>query len=577
MTRYIKVWGVALGGVLALFVVSGVATSQAASECPGGATPRLSREHFRSIVDHFVELQQLASMSPVHSSSLEPDGGIALQDAFYDAGAAYCLDPRVLIAIAMQETILGRVTMDSTACANASIRNIMAYLPNGSCTTSAYPEWKGSVEDAAWDLKTKYVGGSGLSQQDFNLFDFILSGHRNYCTVDCKNCPKANDANCPTGRDELTKDVVALCSDAANSCNNCPPNGTDSGCDPQCRCWAGNTAHYLQEIEGGDPCNVWFYEEIGRSTARGCAGAPPPAGQPPPPPPSSCDIVVQQSARFPDTQGGTCSAQTRAISVRNPEECKKVTVEATLGANSAFTVILGSSFSLVGGEEKLVVLGFCPNAVGNYSETLTLTVSGVTVATPSLLGRATGDLDGDGYCSGAGPCPLCGAGDCPNGFNDCDDHNAAIHPGATEGPPGDASCQDGRDNNCDGGRDCQDTICRADVRCPTCRQRCSTDADCHEAGTQCTFSCLITPSGTGECANHCIPQECGDVCFPAGGICTYSSQCQFDSCCCAPPPCSSCDTNNPPFPRCSNVFCAGATTALSGARQTAQDAAAPPP
>jgi YD repeat-containing protein len=49
------------------------------------------------------------------------------------------------------------------------------------------------------------------------------------------------------------------------------------------------------------------------------------------------------------------------------------------------------------------------------------------------------DNDGDGYCEGA---PLL-FGNCPNGWNDCNDNDPAIHPGATE------LC-DNKDNNCDG-------------------------------------------------------------------------------------------------------------------------------
>jgi len=51
------------------------------------------------------------------------------------------------------------------------------------------------------------------------------------------------------------------------------------------------------------------------------------------------------------------------------------------------------------------------------------------------------DADGDGYAEES-----CGGGD-------CDDADARVHPGATEGPAGDATCSDGIDNDCDGGID----------------------------------------------------------------------------------------------------------------------------
>ena len=52
------------------------------------------------------------------------------------------------------------------------------------------------------------------------------------------------------------------------------------------------------------------------------------------------------------------------------------------------------------------------------------------------------DGDSDGYVSDA----------CPGG-NDCLDSNADVNPGAIEGPPGDPTCSDGLDNDCDGQTD----------------------------------------------------------------------------------------------------------------------------
>ena len=48
------------------------------------------------------------------------------------------------------------------------------------------------------------------------------------------------------------------------------------------------------------------------------------------------------------------------------------------------------------------------------------------------------DDDGDNY------------DDIACGGDDCDDAEAAVNPGATEGPVGDATCSDGIDNDCDG-------------------------------------------------------------------------------------------------------------------------------
>lgn len=69
------------------------------------------------------------------------------------------------------------------------------------------------------------------------------------------------------------------------------------------------------------------------------------------------------------------------------------------------------------------------------------------------------DPDGDGY--GSPGSPLCANGSA----TDCDNGNAAIHPGATE------LCADGLDNDCDNVADCADHDCRAFLACvPTLSQ-----------------------------------------------------------------------------------------------------------
>jgi hypothetical protein len=56
------------------------------------------------------------------------------------------------------------------------------------------------------------------------------------------------------------------------------------------------------------------------------------------------------------------------------------------------------------------------------------------------------DYDNDGYCDVPGPC-------CQFAEADCNDHDAAVHPGAAE------VCDDGKDNDCDGLTDCDDSDC----------------------------------------------------------------------------------------------------------------------
>ena len=64
------------------------------------------------------------------------------------------------------------------------------------------------------------------------------------------------------------------------------------------------------------------------------------------------------------------------------------------------------------------------------------------------------DVDGDGYGNPISfLCTYCGL--------DCDDSNADVNPGETEGPPGDATCSDGLDNDCNGETDADDPNCQA--------------------------------------------------------------------------------------------------------------------
>jgi len=60
------------------------------------------------------------------------------------------------------------------------------------------------------------------------------------------------------------------------------------------------------------------------------------------------------------------------------------------------------------------------------------------------------DADGDGHVAQG-----CGG-------DDCDDILQEVHPGASEGPPGDASCTDGLDNDCDGLTDAEEVGCHED-------------------------------------------------------------------------------------------------------------------
>ncbi len=72
------------------------------------------------------------------------------------------------------------------------------------------------------------------------------------------------------------------------------------------------------------------------------------------------------------------------------------------------------------------------------------------------------DADGDGYGNSSISTQACTqlVGYTTNN-TDCDDSNAAINPGVTEGPYGNATCSDGKDNNCNGKTDALDPNCTA--------------------------------------------------------------------------------------------------------------------
>ncbi|HOX43190.1 MAG TPA: MYXO-CTERM sorting domain-containing protein [Myxococcota bacterium] len=148
-------------------------------------------------------------------------------------------------------------------------------------------------------------------------------------------------------------------------------------------------------------------------------------------------------------------------------------------------------------------------------------------------GRCSGvpaDLDGDGYLASA-----CGG-------SDCDDGQAAVNPGAFEGPIGSAACQDGLDNDCDGSID-------GDARgCRPCQQ----DADCDD-GNAC--------NGADSCeASQCqpgVPLECDDQNPCTADDCSLSTGCTHNP---RPGPCDDGDACTA-GDVCANGACDGSAVA----------------
>ncbi len=91
----------------------------------------------------------------------------------------------------------------------------------------------------------------------------------------------------------------------------------------------------------------------------------------------------------------------------------------------------------------------------NLTEIQALTFPGDPSDKPVAAPPACPDADGDGYAVCDGTCVP------PTGTTcgDCNDSNAAVNPGAVEGPFGNATCSDAMDNDCNGAVDSADAAC----------------------------------------------------------------------------------------------------------------------
>jgi hypothetical protein len=129
------------------------------------------------------------------------------------------------------------------------------------------------------------------------------------------------------------------------------------------------------------------------------------------------------------------------------------------------------------------------------------------------------------------------------GGDDCDDDRASVHPGASEGPPGDATCSDGIDNDCDGGKDQQDTGCKV----------CNVDNQCDDKNP-CT-------------ADACVSGQCENTATSEGASCDDKNACTTGTVCtngaCAGGSAVSCQPSTNP---CKQVSCNPASGCVTGNR-----------
>jgi hypothetical protein len=129
----------------------------------------------------------------------------------------------------------------------------------------------------------------------------------------------------------------------------------------------------------------------------------------------------------------------------------------------------------------------------------------------------TVDTCSGGLCVGGGPLPDGDTDgfydDACTGGDDCDDSNPNVNPGATEGPPGDPTCSDGLDNDCDGLIDDLE-----DLDCVLAS--CTVPADCDD-GNPCTDDDCVSSHCTNT--NNTLPCDDADPCTTvdtcSGGLC----------------------------------------------------------
>jgi hypothetical protein len=129
------------------------------------------------------------------------------------------------------------------------------------------------------------------------------------------------------------------------------------------------------------------------------------------------------------------------------------------------------------------------------------------------ISGALADSDGDGYRAKS------------DGGTDCDDSNAAINPGAME------QCDDGKDNDCNGQIDCQQTPLCDGTACAT-GMACAPQGQCMAGGCAPMNNCSTPPAG--GCFHG--PASCGadGGCawqVDAGSPCGTGGSCRSDGTC----------------------------------------------
>jgi hypothetical protein len=291
----------------------------------------------------------------------------------------------------------------------------------------------------------------------------------------CRACTK--DMDCPSGLEVCTGGTCHVC---------------EANCDPtSCRFGA---------IEGMPNSGV-----AGRCATygRNCSRCVP-----------ACDMDGDgfcTGATMGDIQGGDCNDQNAAQNPGTAEICGNNVDDNCNGAvdEGCTTCTKDTDCPM----QQVCLAGLCQSCSGSCDP--------ATCAAPSrCVSRGNGcsacvmgcDIDGDGFCPGAG------------GDTDCDDSNPAVNPMATE------ICGNMKDDNCNGHAD---EGCRACTKAGDCAgfEDC-VNGVCQICGTcevdNCRFGAIENMPGSGV-AGKCIPrgqgcQECVPMCDMDGdGFCPGST------------------------------------------------------
>jgi len=336
-------------------------------------------------------------------------------------------------------------------------------------------------------------------------------------TTECGTCQKcdAPGGDCVGIDDESGKNCLSTCYDCVAGVCVAKTEDDDDGCNQDCNsCIAGvctdraacdntecSSGKYCN-VAGGDckgfeedsyvcnNCSTPTYHWTGNGGSLNCCGNNPSEDNP-----------------FQTTEE-TCDG--------NDNDCDGYIDE---GCDDDFDGYCDATMTTVGTPDV------CPNGGGDCNDTNYYINPGVTeIVDNGQDDNCDGDelcyldYDNDGYrpddtstvVSDDLDCTDPGEAQSSDPTGDCDDNDAAIHPGATE------VCNDGIDNDCDSNIDCLDDDCYGEIG-P------NGDECCNNPATDCIQDDCIIESCGGD-------NECEYSYEPQGTLCGLARDCPADAC-----------------------------------------------